>query len=98
LIVLTPDGRFSRYLFGIEYGPRDLRLSLVEAGDKKIGSPADQLLLYCFHYDPSSGKYSLAVMNIVRLAGIVTVVAIVSVIVLMRRRERRGPLPRNAHA
>ena len=68
IMVATPDGRLSHYLFGIEYGPRDLRLALIEAADRKIGSPADQLLLACFHYDPSSGKYSLAVMRIVRPA------------------------------
>jgi protein SCO1 len=98
IMVATPEGKLSRYFYGIDYGPRDLRLALVEAGDKKIGSPVDQLLLYCFHYDPSSGKYSLAVMNIVRAGGVVTVLAIVGVIVLLRRRERRGSLPRNAHA
>jgi protein SCO1/2 len=98
IMVVTPEGKLSKYFYGIEYGPRDLRLALVEAGDRKIGSPVDQLLLYCFHYDPSSGKYSLAVMNIVRLAGVVTVLAMGVVIVLMRRRERKGPLPRNAHA
>ncbi len=98
IMVVTPDGRLSRYFYGIEYGPRDLRLSLVEAADRKIGSPVDQLLLYCFHYDPSAGKYSLAVMNIVRIAGVLTLLVIVGAIVLMRRRERRKPLPRNAHA
>ncbi len=56
VMVVTPEGRLSRYFYGIEYGPRDLRLALIEAADRKIGSPVDQLLLACFHYDPSSGK------------------------------------------
>ncbi len=66
IMVVTPDGRLSRYFYGIEYGPRDLTLALIESADRKIGSPVDQLLLACFHYDPSSGKYSLAVMRMVR--------------------------------
>src|SRR5216684_2967227 len=69
IMVLPPGGRLSRYFYGIEYAPRDLRLGLVEASENKIGSAADQILLYCYHYDPSTGKYSAIVMNIVRLAG-----------------------------
>jgi protein SCO1/2 len=96
IMVVTPDGRLSHYFYGIEYGPRDLRLALIDAADRKIGSPADQLLLACFHYDPKTGKYSLAVMTIVRAAGIATIGGIGAVILLLRRRERREPLPRNA--
>lgn len=98
IIVLTPEGRLSHYFYGIEYGPRDLRLALVEAAERRIGSPVDQVLLYCFHYDPASGKYSLAIMNIVRAAGVLAVAGIVGGIVYMRRRERRGLLPRGARA
>jgi protein SCO1/2 len=95
-MVVTPDGKLSHYFYGIEYGPRDLRLALIEAGDRKIGSPVDQLLLYCFHYDPKSAKYSVAVMRLVRSAGIATVLAIVAGIVVMRRRDKTtaGPLGR----
>ena len=96
IIVATPDGRLSHYFYGIEYGPRDLRLALIEAADRKIGSPADQLLLACFHYDPSSGKYSLAVMRIVRAGGVATLLVIGVAVVMMRRRERSGPLPSDA--
>jgi protein SCO1/2 len=96
IMVATPDGRLSHYFYGIEYGPRDLRLALIEAADRKIGSPADQLLLACFHYDPSSGKYSLAVMRIVRTAGVATLLVIGVAVVMMRRRERSGPLPSDA--
>ena len=97
-MVATPDGRLSRYFYGIEYGPRDLRLALIEAADRKIGSPVDQLLLACFHYDPKSGKYSLAIMRLVQTAGILTVVAIGLTILMLRRRDRRDPLSHGANA
>ncbi len=98
VMVATPEGRLSHYFYGIEYGPRDLRLALVEASNHKIGTAVDQVLLACFHYDPSSGRYSMAVMTAVRAAGLAMVGLIAGAIVLMRRRERRGPLSRNAHA
>jgi protein SCO1/2 len=72
IMVLTPDGKIAQYYYGIEYPPKDLRLGLVEAGQGKIGSVVDQLLLYCYHYDPEKGKYSAVVMRIVRLAGVAT--------------------------
>lgn len=89
IMVLTPEGRLSRYFYGIEYAPRDLRLALIEAADHRIGSPVDQLFLYCFHYDPKSAKYSLAVMRLVRGAGLLTLAAVVVGIVVMRRRDGR---------
>jgi protein SCO1/2 len=98
IMIATPDGKLSRYFYGIEYGPRDLRLALIEAADRKIGSPVDQLLLACFHYDPKSGKYSLAIMRLVQTAGVLTVVAIVLTILMLRRRDRRDPLSHGAHA
>ena len=87
IMVLTPDGRLSRYFYGIEYGPRDVRLALVEAADRRIGTPADQLLLYCFHYDPKSARYSLAIMRLVRTLGVATALAMVAGVVILRRRE-----------
>jgi protein SCO1/2 len=87
LTVLTPAGHVSRYLYGIEYQPRNLRLALVEAADGKIGTAVDKALLYCYHYDPETGKYGLAIMNLVRLGGIMTVAAAVSFIVLNLRRQ-----------
>lgn len=91
VMVATPDGRLSHYFYGIEYAPRDLRLAIVDASERRIGSPVDQLLLACFHYDPSSGKYSLAVMRLVRVVGVITIVAMGATVVLLRRRERQGP-------
>ena len=72
IMILTPDGKIAQYYYGIEYPPKDLRLGLVEAGQGKIGNVVDQLLLYCYHYDPEKGKYSAIVMRIVRLAGVAT--------------------------
>src|ERR1700693_5720774 len=72
IMILTPQGKISRYYYGIDYSPRDLRLSLVEASANKIGSPVDQILLYCYHYDPTTGKYGLVVANVLRAAALVT--------------------------
>jgi len=90
LMVLTPNGRIARYLYGIEYQPRDLKLSLVEAADGRIGSPVDQLLLLCYHYDPTTGKYGLVVMNSIRIGGFLTVASLLTFVVAMLRRERRS--------
>jgi protein SCO1/2 len=89
VIVLTPDGRLARYMFGIEYGPRDLRLAIVDASGGKVGNPADALLLYCYHYDPMTGRYGLMIMRTLRLAGIGTVAVLGAFVVTMLRRERR---------
>jgi protein SCO1/2 len=89
VIVVTPDGRPARYLFGVEYGPRDLRLALVEASSGKVGSAVDSLLLYCYHYDPMTGRYGLVIMRLLRIAGIGTVLALGIFIIAAVRRERR---------
>jgi len=89
LMVLTPDGRVSKYFYGIDYPPKDLRLGLIEASGGKIGTPVDQVLLYCYHYDPHSGKYSMVVMNVLRLAGLLTVALIGGFIVTMWSVDRR---------
>lgn len=89
MILLTPQGRVSKYFYGIEYPPKDIRLGLVEASGGKIGTPVDQVLLYCYHYDPHSGKYSMIVMNVLRLAGAGTVALIGGFIGLMWIRDRR---------
>jgi protein SCO1/2 len=87
IVLLTPKGRISRYIYGVEFPARDIRLALVEASGEKIGSVVDQVLLFCFHYNPVIGKYSAMTMNIVRLGGAVTVVGLLLMVVLLRRRE-----------
>jgi protein SCO1/2 len=89
VVVLTPQGRIARYYYGVEYPPRDLRLGLVEAGEGRIGSPIDQLLLYCYHYDPHTGRYGATVMNLLRLGGAVTLLALGGFVGLMVWRESR---------
>ena len=98
IYVATPDGRLSRYFYGIEYAPRDLRLALVEASQGKIGNPVDQLLLYCYHYDPAAGRYGAVVMNLVRLAGVVVVLLLTTFLIVMLRRDRRRDARRAAPA
>ncbi|MGH9971250.1 MAG: SCO family protein [Pyrinomonadaceae bacterium] len=88
IMVSTPEGKLARYFYGIEYSPKDLRLGLIEASENKIGSPVDQLLLYCYHYDPATGKYGAVVMNMIRVGGIATLIVMVAGFFLMRRRAQ----------
>jgi protein SCO1 len=90
LIVLTPEGKVSRYLYGVDFPQRDLRLALIEASGGQIGSPTDQVLLLCYHYDPTTGKYGLAIINVLRLAGFATVLAMVMGFTVLMRREREN--------
>lgn len=92
IMLLTPDGRISRYFYGVEYPSRDVRLGLVDASAGKIGTPIDHLLLYCFQYDPSTARYSATILRIVRLGGIATVFVTVVGIWLFRRRDERAAL------
>jgi protein SCO1/2 len=96
VLVVTPDGRLSRYFYGVEYSPKELRLALVESGEGTIGSAIDELLLYCFHYDPESGRYGVVVMNLIRLGGVLTVLFIAGFIMLARRRDARPPVEGHA--
>jgi protein SCO1/2 len=96
VFVATPDGRLARYFYGIEYSPRDLRLALVEASAGRIGTPVDQILLFCFHYDPASGKYGAAIVNLVRLAGLATVALLALSLWWMSRRSKRPVSGRRA--
>ncbi|MBZ5555997.1 MAG: SCO family protein [Acidobacteriia bacterium] len=89
IIVLTPEGRLARYLFGIEYGPRDLRFALIEASAGRIGTPVDQILLYCYHYDPMTGRYGLVIMRAMRVAGAATVLLLGGFVLVMLRRDKR---------
>ena len=87
IMVATPQGKLSHYFYGINYSARDLRLGLIESSANKIGSPADQLLLYCYHYDPATGKYGAAVMKIMRIAGVLTVLSIITMLLAMKARN-----------
>lgn len=93
IIVSTTDGRLARYLFGLEFGPRDLKLALVDASQGKVGTLADQLLLYCYHYDPMTGRYGIYVMRVLRIAGVATVFSIATFILVMLRKERSSQIP-----
>ena len=90
IMVSTPRGRLSHYFYGIEYAPKDLRLALVESSAGKVGSPVDELLLYCFHYDPTTGKYGPAIMSFLRAAGVLTVAGVLALILYLRRRGPGG--------
>ena len=89
IMIATPEGRLSRYFYGVEYAPRDVRLGLVEASRNKIGSPVDQILLFCFHYDPLTGKYGATVMNLLRISGAAFVLIGGAILLAMLRREKR---------
>ncbi len=91
IVLLTPGGKTARYFFGIRYPADDLRLSLVEASGGKVGSTVDEVLLYCFHYDPSLGKYTASVLNFVRAGGVLTVLGLVGMVwFLVKRQPREG--------
>jgi protein SCO1 len=90
IFVVTPDARLSRYLYGFEFKPRDLRLAIVEASGGQIGTPTDQILLLCYHYDPVTGRYSRNAMTLMRAGGVTTVAVLGSFIFVMIRKERRG--------
>jgi protein SCO1/2 len=101
IVVLTPGGRISHYFFGVEFAPRDLRLALVEASGERIGSLVDQLLLFCFHYDPETGRYSRVALNAVRAGGVLTLAVLGAFVGLMLRRDaaraRRPPARPREH-
>ncbi len=93
IMVLTPQGRLAKYFYGVEYSPRDLRLALVEAASERIGTLADRVLLWCYHYDPAEGRYSLRIMRSIRLLGSATVLVIGLVVarfILRERKEKSG--------
>lgn len=90
IMLATPDGKLARYFYGIDYPSRDLRLGLVEAAAGKIGTPVDALMLYCYHYDPATGKYGAVVMNIIRVAGVVTLLLMGGLLLVLRKVSRRG--------
>lgn len=96
IMIVTPEGKLARYFYGVEYPQRDLRLGLVEASANKIGTPVDTLMLYCYHYDPSTGKYGAVVMNMIRVAGVITLILMAGLILLLRKIGRRRQLVMSA--
>jgi protein SCO1/2 len=88
IMVLTADGKISKYFYGIQYSPRDLRLGLVEASARKIGTPVDSILLFCYHYDPHTGKYGLLISRLIQAGGLLTVLATGVMMLIFFRRER----------
>jgi protein SCO1/2 len=85
IMVLTPEGKIAQYYYGVEYPPKDLRLGLIQAADNKIGTAADQILLYCYHYDPDKGKYGPIVSRILKLSGLATILILGGFILVMVR-------------
>lgn len=89
IMLLTPGGKVARYFYGLEYSARDLRLAMVEASEERIGTLADAVSLLCYQYDPTTGKYGVAIMRAIRTGGVITVLSLGTFVLLMVRRERR---------
>ena len=89
VMVVTPQGKMSRYFYGIDYSPRDLKLGVIESADNRVGNAADQMLLYCYHYDPSTGKYGLAILSVIRLGAVLTLLGMGAMGFVFWRRGKR---------
>ena len=89
IMIATPDGRLSRYFYGIDYSPKDVKFGLMESNENKVGNPAERLLLYCYHYDPATGKYGLAILRVMRLGGVLTLVGMAVMGFVFWRRNKR---------
>jgi protein SCO1/2 len=89
ILFATPEGKVSKYLAGIDYPARDLRMALLEASEKKISNPVDLLILYCCNYSPAVGRYSVSVLRILGIAGMVSVLAVIGMLVLLTRKPAR---------
>jgi protein SCO1/2 len=92
VMIATPEGKMSRYYYGIDYEPRQLKFGLMDSAQDKIGSASEQLLLYCYHYDPASGKYGLSVLRVMRFAGVATILGIVGMMLVFWRRNKKKAL------
>jgi protein SCO1/2 len=88
IMVVTRDGVLSKYLYGVDYPPRDVKLAIMESSENRIGTPVDQLLLYCFHYNPATGKYGLAILNVIRLGGVLTLLGMGAAMFVFWRRNK----------
>jgi protein SCO1/2 len=87
IMLATPEGKLAQYYYGVEYSARDIRLGVIEASKERVGNLADQVLLYCYHYDPQTGRYGAVISNIMRLAGLMTTVVLGGFLIVMFRRE-----------
>ena len=85
IMVLTPEGKIAQYYYGVEYAPKDLRLGLIQASENKIGNLADQVLLYCYHYDPATGKYGAIIARVLQLSALATVLALGTLMIVLIR-------------
>jgi protein SCO1 len=90
IMIMTPEGRLARYFYGVEFEPKDLKLGLVEASHNRIGSAVDQILLFCYHYDPTTGKYGAVVINLLRIVAAVVLIALTLMLVFFWRRDIRA--------
>jgi len=89
IMVTTPEGKLSRYLYGIDYAPKDVKFAVMESAQSKIGSSAEQLMLYCFHYDPSTGRYGLSILRVMRLGGIATLIGLGAMLFVFWRKGKK---------
>jgi protein SCO1/2 len=89
VMIVTPSGKMSRYFYGIDYAPRDIKLGLIDSSENKVSNPTEKLLLYCYHYDPATGKYGLAILNIIRLGGVATLMGLGAMVFVFWRRNKR---------
>lgn len=89
IMIVTPSGKLSRYFYGIDYAPKDVKFGIMESAESKVGNRAEQLLLYCYHYDPATGKYGLAILNVIRLGGIATLIGLGAMIFVFWRRNKK---------
>ena len=98
IMLATPDGKLSRYFYGIDYAPRDVKLGIMESADSKVGSLADELMLYCFHYDPASGKYGFQILSVLRLTAIAMLLGMgmMGFVFWRRNKSRNGSRERSA--
>ena len=92
IIILTPEGKVSRYFYGIDYSPKDVKFGLMESSKNKIGNPVEQLYLYCYHYDPSTGKYGFAILNVLRLMAVITIVGLGTMFFVFWRRGKKAKM------
>jgi len=95
IMIVTPQGKLAQYFYGVDFAPKDLRLGIVEASNEKIGNLVDQVLLYCYHYDPATGKYGAIVARVLKLSGLVTVIGLGLMLVVL---VRIGPMNQNKDA